>query len=424
VRRGDAWQPIAVREETILRKKHPPVKLNVYSTDVGLLEIESGQAPPEKGLVLAQALSTSRRGAGDTLNRMRRLGEAKDALEVCEIVRGIAISTNWVVADTQGHIAYQQAGYAPVRRGAGIVALPAWDRQNHWQGLVDFQALKHEYDPPRGVVASANETINPPGGPTVVNAAAPRYRVDRIFEALEGQPKISVAQCKALQNDVISRQALRFLPFVVPFLPENECANLLRTWDGAYDPQSRTPTLFEAIYAEVLLLAFGEQFLGRDVWRHLADETALTHIYFGGLDRTLLDEPRWWSAGEREFTFAQAVSTVMARYGSVQEIPLWGEVHRLNMNNLFLAGKIGQWLKASRGPYPLAGGRATLVQTAVFRADGRETSICPSWRMVTDMGRDEVETVLAGGPSERIFSPLYDIDIEDWIAGRYKIIRP
>jgi penicillin amidase len=156
----------------------------------------------------------------------------------------------------------------------------------------------------------------------------------------------------------------------------------------------------------------------------LADETALTHIYFGGLDRTLLDEPRWWSAGEREFTFAQAVSTVMARFGSVQEIPRWGEVHRLNMNNLFLSGKIGQWLKAPRGPYPLAGGRATLVQTAVFRADGRATSICPSWRMVTDMGQEEVETILAGGPSERIFSPLYDIDIEDWLGGRYKVIRP
>ena len=48
------------------------------------------------------------------------------------------------------------------------------------------------------------------------------------------------------------------------------------------------------------------------------------------------------------------------------------------------------------------------------------TTFSPSFRYVTDMGRDEVETALAGGPSGRRTSRHYLTDVELWRAFRYK----
>jgi penicillin amidase len=44
--------------------------------------------------------------------------------------------------------------------------------------------------------------------------------------------------------------------------------------------------------------------------------------------------------------------------------------------------------------------------------------------MVTDMAHDEVHTNLAGGPSDRRFSKWYGSDLDDWLQGKYKVLRP
>ena len=69
------------------------------------------------------------------------------------------------------------------------------------------------------------------------------------------------------------------------------------------------------------------------------------------------------------------------------------------------------------------GGRATVVQGGLFTAHGRLTTFAPSWRFITDLGSDSVDTVLAGGPSGRRFSRWYTTDVERWLKRRYKRIR-
>jgi len=44
--------------------------------------------------------------------------------------------------------------------------------------------------------------------------------------------------------------------------------------------------------------------------------------------------------------------------------------------------------------------------------------------MITDMGTDEVHTVLPGGPSGRRFSKHYLTDLQRWIDGEYKTLKP
>ena len=76
-----------------------------------------------------------------------------------------------------------------------------------------------------------------------------------------------------------------------------------------------------------------------------------------------------------------------------------------------------------RGPIILAGGRATVQQGQIYRSAGRMTSFTPSFRMITDFASDELHTNLAGGPSDRRFSPWYCSDLENWLRGKYKTLK-
>jgi acyl-homoserine lactone acylase PvdQ len=44
--------------------------------------------------------------------------------------------------------------------------------------------------------------------------------------------------------------------------------------------------------------------------------------------------------------------------------------------------------------------------------------------MVTDLGRDEAHTALAGGPTGSRFSRHRLSDLPRWLAGEYKVLRP
>jgi penicillin amidase len=96
-----------------------------------------------------------------------------------------------------------------------------------------------------------------------------------------------------------------------------------------------------------------------------------------------------------------------------------GERQRLTLTNVF-AGKLPRFLGFDRGPYELAGCRATLDRSGVFRAHGRLTSFAASWRSLTDLGSDEVLTALPGGPSASRFSRWYTSDLSRWLEGSYK----
>ena len=92
------------------------------------------------------------------------------------------------------------------------------------------------------------------------------------------------------------------------------------------------------------------------------------------------------------------------------------------MKNILLGGKLPSILGFDHGPILLEGSRASIVQCAVYEAHGRTMTFCPSWRYVADLGKREVHTVLAGGPSARRTSGLYTSDVERWLAFEHKTL--
>ncbi len=414
-RRGDAWVDLDVHEEIVTRKGGEPVRLEVRETVHGVLEADPTR-PLEDGFYLARAWSGHRRGAAESMNAMYEILQARGVEDGMKAVRGIGISSNWLLADRDGRIAYQQGGIMPRRKGSGLLPLPGWDPDNDWTGFVDPAELVHDLDPPSGVLATANENRNRPGFPAGINASMSSYRVERILGLLGDREDLGIADMKAIQVDLYSLQAERFLEMLAPVLPDTPEAARLRQWDRRYDVDSRGAVVFEHVYAALLREVFGRNLFGEQLWDHLERQTSLLADYHAFFDAVLFGEDPLWFGPSKPALLRRVVADALAHAPRGR----WGDDRKIVMNNVLLAGKLPRFTGVDYGPIELPGGRATIVQGQIFRAHGRLTTFAPSWRYVTDLGRDAIYTALPGGPAGSRLSTHYLTDLPRWQAFDYK----
>src|ERR1700692_3688627 len=160
---------------------------------------------------------------------------------------------NVVYADVDGNIGYQTTGHVPIRAaGDGSLPVSGTDDSHEWTGYIPFDKLPRIYNPPSGVIATANGRITPNGFPYSVSTAweAP-WRTERIYHVLESGRKFSAADMLALQNDIHSENdqfaAERFVYSVdhatKPSARAKQAADLMRNWDGRMLASSAAPTL-------------------------------------------------------------------------------------------------------------------------------------------------------------------------------------
>lgn len=422
-RRGDEYHAFDTRTETIRRKKHPDAEISIRENDLGVLEADPMQSELTDGFYLTRAWSGHRGGTAVSLEAIRRVTGSTTVAEAQAIVREVSISCNWVLADRQGNIGYQQSGLLPDRRHSGVHPVPAWRLENHWRGLVEPQRLANELNPSDGIVVTANNDINPSDGPTAVNLPMGSYRHDRIRALLEASHEHTPETMKAIQLDLVSLQAESLMEIWRPLLPDSLAGRLLARWDFRYDLDSRGATLFEEAYHRILGEVFGERLFGGEIWEALVEETAIIADYYHLFDRILLSEdPYWWGEDGREAVLKRILSDQLT-HTDPYHVMAWGRRRRVVMTNLFFDGKLPRILGFDHGPISLPGNRATVVQGGLFTAHGRTTTFAPSWRFITDMGSDTVQTVLAGGPSGSRFSRWYTTDVERWLLGEYKTLQ-
>jgi len=98
------------------------------------------------------------------------------------------------------------------------------------------------------------------------------------------------------------------------------------------------------------------------------------------------------------------------------------------MENVLFRGKLS-WLTRplgiDYGPIAIEGSSSSICQGSLWLdKDGSVNSFAPSWRLVTDLGTNIAETILAGGPSGNFLSGLYTTDIPKWLNFQYKILSP
>ena len=411
------WTEFQQRKEIIKRKKGSAVETTFCENAHGVLEGN----PFGEGFYLTTRWTAATLGAV-SINATVKMWNATTVVEGMSCLGQLESAFNWVLADRHGNIGYQMSGLMPKRREgiSGFVPLPGWKNENDWQGFVDHKDLPRCVNPAAGFFVTANNDLNKWGIVKPINICMGSYRATRIAQLLAERSNITVEDNFKIHYDVYSLQAELFMRILKPLLPDMPQGKILREWDHRYNPESEGAFLFEQFYQALLLEVFGKNGFGKEAADFLAKETGFFVDFFDNVDRILLSEKSAWFGGEnREELFRRIAEDAL----KVAPRP-WGAVNRIKLTHLILGEKLPGVAGFDRGPIPLRGGRATPHQGQIFRSAGRATSFTPSYRMVTDLATDEVQTNLAGGPSDRRFSRWYCSDLENWLNGKYKTLKP
>ena len=168
---------------------------------------------------------------------------------------------NVVYADVDGNIGYHTTGKVPIRAaGDGSLPVSGADNAHEWTSYIPFDKLPSVYNPPSGIIGTANGRISPENYPNSISMEweAP-WRTARIYHVLESGRKFSPADMLALQTDVHSDfdlfAAERFVYAIdhaaKPSQRAKQAADLMRGWDGRMLASSAAPTIAEASLREL-----------------------------------------------------------------------------------------------------------------------------------------------------------------------------
>ena len=277
------WQPVLHQQEIIHVKGAKDVLLDVLATQHGNLTtpIISSIFPSEK-----RALSLNWT-IYDPANLNAPFFAINSATGWPDLHAAFANwggpSQNLVFADDQGHIGYHAVGKVPIRgnltQPAPISPVPtdALDTTQQWVGYIPFDQLPQAFDPPSGILATANARVTPDNYlyPITLDWSAP-YRNERIWKVLteraaSTQNHLTSADMLALQTDVYSdvdhviAQRLAYAidhattPAFTGDRRLHQAADLLRDWNGNVDADAAAPAIVDAARAALWPLIIDPQ---------------------------------------------------------------------------------------------------------------------------------------------------------------------
>ena len=230
------WREPESREEVIHVKGKPDVTLDVKITRHGpiISELIPGES---RSVALRWTLYDGLHMPFFDVDTAQNWEDFRKAFSQLD-----APGQNVVYADVDGNIGYQTTGHIPIRAaGDGSLPVSGADDAHEWTSYIPFDKLPRIYNPPSGVIATANGRITPDDYPYSISAAweAP-WRTARIYHVLESGRKFAASDMLALENDVQSENDLfaaeRFV-YAVDHAAKSsgrakQAADLMRNWDG------------------------------------------------------------------------------------------------------------------------------------------------------------------------------------------------
>jgi penicillin amidase len=147
-----------------------------------------------------------------------------------------------VYADTKGNIGWYAAGRIPIRRtGDGALPYDGSTDEGDWTGFIPFEELPNLYDPPEGLIITANQrTVGASYKYTqfIRDAAAP-WRARRIYDRLNPKQKITMGDVRDTQLDVFNIPLNNLAKEIVKMGgASTETLDVLKAWDGRMTPDS------------------------------------------------------------------------------------------------------------------------------------------------------------------------------------------
>jgi penicillin amidase len=325
---------------------------------------------------------------------------------------------NVVYADADGHIAYQTTGLVPLRTaGDGSVPVSGADNAHEWTGYIPFEQLPTAFDPPSGIIATANGRITPDNYAQVIsNEWGPPYRTERIYRVLGAAKQFSASDMLALQTDIYSDLdrycAQRFVYSVdhASSAPQRvrEAADLMREWDGKITTDSAAATIVARSRRELTRLLL-EPKVG-SVWPEY--RWFMSSVW---LENMLSRQPARWLppnyAGWDDL-LAAAVNAAVNEPEAPRKLQdwRWGKQQLLDIEHP-LFGRVPllrHW--AGTGRVAQSGNGYTVKQV--------NSRLGPSERMTIDFSDLDNSTLnIVNGQSGQIFSPHYMDQWNAWYRG-------
>jgi len=327
-------------------------------------------------------------------------------------------SQNVVYADTDGHIGYQATGKIPVRAsGDGMLPQSGADAIHDWTGYVPFDQLPSVYDPPSGILATANGRITPDGYPRLLaNVWWAPYRTSRIFHLLSQGDKFKPADMLTVQTDITSELERFFSDRFVYAIDHSknasqrvhQAAEIMRGWDGRMEKESAAATLAywsrRNLMKLLLTPKMGDDFANYD-WglSGPALENIITHR-----------PPRWLPQGCASYddVFVAAVQKTVDSERAPRDLKNWHWGSQLPVevqHPLFGAIPVLSHLSGT-GSHLQSGSGSTVKQVG--------TTFGPSERLTVDFSNLDKSTLnIVIGQSGHLLSPHYKDQFSAWYEG-------
>jgi penicillin G amidase len=416
----DGWKPAEHRREVIHVLDKPNVVLDVVATRHGpiIAELIPGET---RKIALRWTLYDGTRNPFFDLDSAQNWDQFRAALSHLD-----APGQNVVYADVDGNIGYQATGKIPIR-ATGDGSLPingGGDASGDWTGFIAYDALPRVYNPPSGVIATANSRITPTGyKPSISTGWEAPWRSARIYQVLESGRKFSPPDMVALQNDIYSdfdhlvaeRLARAVDHFSKPSARAKEAAETLRAWDGRMTADSTAAAIEFEARSELMRLLLEPKLgavdskapLGGLDWKryHWGMQTVwLTNV--------LEEEPKRWlppSYGNYDELLVAALEAAVKGHRESSAWN-WGTEHPLEIQHPIL-GEI-PLLRRWTGPGVLPQSGSGYTVKAVTRLHG------PSERMTVDLSDLDLSLLnLVTGESGNFLSSNYLDQWQAWYEG-------
>jgi penicillin amidase len=325
--------------------------------------------------------------------------------------------SNFVYADVDGNIGYHAAGSLPRRRNyRGDLPVDGSSGNFEWDGYIPFDELPNLYNPPSGMIVSANQNTFPANFPYPVNGNfAPPYRAQQIRALLSVHNGWHAGDMLTVQKDIYSAFSHFLAGQLVKAYDKRNAHNpgldpavgLLRTWDGQMDRDLAAPFLVTLAY----------QHVRRAVAENASSATGLAYEFNLApvvVERLLRERPAGWF-GDYDDMLLRALADAVEEGRRIQgrDPKRWqyGEYLRISINNPVLheVPLVGKYFDI--GPVPMSGSTTTVKQTT--------RTLAPSMRMNADLGDwDRSLLNIPIGQSGQILSSHYKDQWPDYYNAR------
>lgn len=313
---------------------------------------------------------------------------------------------NFVFADVDGNIGYHAAGKLPIRRNYdGDMPMDGSTGEFEWDGFIPFDELPTFYNPPSGLIVTANQNPFPADYAYRVNGnfASP-YRAQQIRALLSARDSWKPDEILAVQKDVYSG-FLRFLAQQVvqaydrrkPAGSELATAvEALRDWNGQMERESAAAMIADELYLRL------RQTVAERAAPHKGAEYS-SQMAPAVIERLLRERPAGWFP-DYDDLLMESLRAALDEGGKLQggnpKAWRYGAYMRLAINHPVLGRipVIGRYFDI--GPVWMSGSGTTPKQ--ITRRLG------PSMRMIVNLGNlDGSYQNITIGQSGHIFSSHY-----------------